>query len=133
MNKKRKKNFQALNVKRLSETDFKCFFCTMNLFKYKAYNYVIKYYLILCIGNCCPDCCKEKFCQSNAYCSTCYTSNCDQGYHVDVRYFRLLSVSIPNEVFERLLYRTILEVTRVFNIVCDLLYFKLHSVYLDIT
>ncbi|XP_045180034.2 uncharacterized protein LOC123539461 isoform X2 [Mercenaria mercenaria] len=63
-------------------------------------------------GDCCPQCCKEKLCQSNTYCSTCRTGSCDQGYHVDVRFFRLLSVSIAREIFERLLYRTILEVRK---------------------
>lgn len=63
-------------------------------------------------GNCCPECCKEKMCQSNTYCSMCKSGGCNQGYHVDVRFFRLLSVSIPNAVFERLLYRAILEVQK---------------------
>lgn len=63
-------------------------------------------------GDCCPQCCRERICQSNAYCSQCKPEPCDQGFHIDVRYFNLLSVTIPDEVFERLLYRTILEVLK---------------------
>ncbi|KAL4217089.1 hypothetical protein ACF0H5_023545 [Mactra antiquata] len=64
-------------------------------------------------GDCCPECCKEtpRLCQSNKYCSECNTNiNCNQGYHIDVRYFHLLSVAIPNEVFEIYLHRTIMMV-----------------------
>ncbi|XP_052277889.1 uncharacterized protein LOC127876599 isoform X2 [Dreissena polymorpha] len=62
-------------------------------------------------GTCCPDCCTSRDCQSNDYCSTCSSApTCHQGYHIDVRYFNLLSVKIPNAVFEKYLHATILKV-----------------------
>ncbi|XP_052793591.1 uncharacterized protein LOC128227267 isoform X2 [Mya arenaria] len=64
-------------------------------------------------GDCCPDCCKSRECQSNTYCETCNPlASCNQGYHVDARFFNLLGVSIPNEVFERYLHIAILEVQK---------------------
>ncbi|WAQ99438.1 hypothetical protein MAR_023811 [Mya arenaria] len=64
-------------------------------------------------SDCCPDCCKSRECQSNTYCETCNPlASCNQGYHVDARFFNLLGVSIPNEVFERYLHIAILEVQK---------------------
>lgn len=60
-------------------------------------------------GTCCPACCPRN-CQSNTYCSSCSHGNCDPGYHVDVRFFHLLSVDIPQEVFEKYLQRTLLGI-----------------------
>lgn len=77
------------------------------------------WHVIYVSGTCCPDCCTSHDCQNNDYCGTCSSApTCHQGFHIDVRYFNLLSVKIPNAVFEKYLHATILKVLWLFTKRC---------------
>ncbi|XP_071104083.1 uncharacterized protein [Haliotis cracherodii] len=61
-------------------------------------------------GTCCPSCCPNE-CSNKTVCAVCEPAGtCDAGYHVDVEYFQMGKISIPNEVFERLMRQTILQI-----------------------
>lgn len=60
-------------------------------------------------GDCCPECCPSS-CDTFTACSLCPPpSTCDQGFHINVDYFHLGQVDIPNQVTERYLTRTLLK------------------------
>ncbi|KAL5005783.1 hypothetical protein ScPMuIL_016941 [Solemya velum] len=61
-------------------------------------------------GNCCPSCC-SKSCPGDLQCVNCQPlGSCDPAYHVDVRYFQMSQIEVPNEVFEQFLRQTLLVV-----------------------
>ncbi|XP_067685620.1 uncharacterized protein [Haliotis asinina] len=61
-------------------------------------------------GTCCPSCCPND-CSNRTVCELCVSATtCDGGYHADVEYFQMGKISIPNEVFERFMRQTILQV-----------------------
>lgn len=60
-------------------------------------------------GNCCPSCCPYH-CSANVDCRSCRLSGrgCSKGIHMEVRYFQMGAVGVPDEVSERFLRQTIL-------------------------
>lgn len=62
-------------------------------------------------GDCCADCCPSS-CNNATICAFCPpSSSCNRAFHVNVEFFHLGRVDIPEVVTERYLTRTLLKVS----------------------
>lgn len=61
-------------------------------------------------GNCCQDCCPSG-CTNNTACTICQPAvKCNPGYHVDIKYFQLSKIVIPNLVSDLFIKQLTLQV-----------------------
>lgn len=61
-------------------------------------------------GDCCQSCCPNN-CANNTACTVCLpATTCHPGYHVDVKYFQLIDLDIPDQVSNLYVRKLILQV-----------------------